>query len=50
MVHKTKKNPEKLARYGTQDEEKPRETGKIWYKRRRKTKQKQLYTNNVNKT
>jgi hypothetical protein len=39
-------NPEKLATYGTQDEEKqnknttqPRETGNIWYTRRRKTKQ-----------
>ena len=39
-------NPEKLATYGTQDEEKqnksttqPREAGNIWYTRRRKTKQ-----------
>ena len=37
MVHKTKKNTEKLATYGTQDEEKHRETGNIWYTRRRKT-------------
>jgi hypothetical protein len=31
MVHKTKKRTEKLATYGTQDEEKNRETGNIWY-------------------
>jgi hypothetical protein len=30
-------NPEKLVTYGTQDEEKHRETGNIWYTRRRKT-------------
>jgi hypothetical protein len=30
-------NPEKLATYGTEDEEKHRETGNIWYRRRRKT-------------
>ena len=29
-------NPEKLVTYGTQDEEKHRETGNIWYTRRRK--------------
>ena len=58
MVHKTKKNKtntqhnlEKLATYGTHDEEKqnknttqPRETGNIWYTRRRKTKQKHSTT------
>jgi hypothetical protein len=32
-----KKNTEKLATYGTQDEEKHRETDNIWYTRRRKT-------------
>jgi hypothetical protein len=37
MVRNTKKNTEKLATYGTQDEEKHRETGNIWYARRRKT-------------
>jgi hypothetical protein len=44
---KTQHNLEKLATYGTQDEEKqnknttqPRETGNIRYTRRRKTKQK----------
>ena len=30
-------NPEKLVTYGTQDEEKHRETGNIGYTRRRKT-------------
>jgi hypothetical protein len=35
-------NPEKLATYVTQDEEKQsRDTGNIWYTRRRKTKEKQ---------
>jgi hypothetical protein len=37
MVRNTKKNTEKLATYGTQDEEKHVETGNIWYARRRKT-------------
>ena len=37
MVHKTKKNTEKLATQSTQDEEKHRETGNIGYTRRRKT-------------
>jgi hypothetical protein len=40
MVHKRKtNNPEKLATYGTQEEDKQsRETGNIWYTRGRQTK------------
>ena len=36
-------NPEKLAIQGTQDEEKPRETGNIGYTRRRKTQRNWQY-------
>ena len=37
-------NPEKLASYGTQDEEKHRETGNIGYTRRRKTQHNMHWT------
>jgi hypothetical protein len=39
MVHKRKtNNPEKLATYGTQEEDKQsKETGNIWYTRGRQT-------------
>ena len=40
MVYKTRRNTEKLATYGIQDEEKHRETDNIWYTRRGETNQK----------